>query len=188
MIFLERMKKLVEQFPDEQCQLQENVALYGLQNAPPPLAKHLIFSPMSDALINHLFDSYRGTIPRELETLYRGMNGADLFWFARYNKVLKFPLAFSRLSIYGIPLSSRQKIEPFNISVEDLNRPKGTPQEWIKFASYLKTEYETTKLDLFVDSKTSKVFALERDAASFEIRESWDSIDQCLCSILDSLV
>ena len=182
MKFLLLLEKLRKEY-ETSTQLTENgVALLGAQNSPPLLAEHYVYPPMTERVIQHLINSYKRTIPKELLTLYRAANGMDLFWVNGYfSNGYNFP--FCKLSIYGIPVG--MFLQPYDISVEDLSRPDGTPDHYLKFGSYKTVEDSTctAQYQLFVDTETSTVCSSNRKSKEYIEEEHWDSIDACLCDL-----
>lgn len=187
MIFLRKLHNIIDTYDSQSCCVRDNAFLFGVC-VPPPLAKHIVFAPMPDDVKQNLISAYRCTIPTELLDLYSAMNGANLFWAVRLVGKKNTRIPFSNLSIYGVPLTwDREHIEPFNISIEDLNRPKGTPDNWLKFGSYYRPKNTDNRLDLFVDTTTNAVFAVEHDYTECCVLENWNSIDDCLCYLFDLL-
>jgi hypothetical protein len=188
MIFLEKISNLKSLYHEDACGLFDGAFLYGIFAKAPPLAKHIIFPPMPSDVMQNLVSSYKSTFPEELLLLYHTMNGADLFWTVRLigKKGIRIPL--NCLSIYGAPLThDRKKIEPFNISIEDLRRPNGTPTNWLKFGSYYCPEDLSNRLDLFVDTDTSNVFAVKHGSEECMVVKEWNTIDNCLCHLYDEI-
>ena len=188
MIFFEKINKLKSLYDKDACGLYDDVPLYGIYAETPPLAKHIVFPPMPDDVMQNMVNAYKHPFPTELLQIYHVMNGADLFWTVRLigKKGIRVPL--SCLSIYGIPLTyDRKRIEPFNISIEDLNRPKGTPMNWLKFGSFCHPENLSSRLDLFVDTEILRVYAVKHDSEECSVTCAWDNIDQCLCYLYDKL-
>lgn len=188
MKFLEKVQSLRDSYDIHDCEIQETVALYGINHSPNPYKDHVIFSPMSEGQIQFLLDSYAGTIPQDLLTIYRAMNGAHMFstpWSLNVKGETIY-LSTSHLSLYGIPLTNtRDRYEPYNISLEDAASPEGTPMNWLKFGSYHKLESSANFNDLFVDTDTGKVYAQEHDDLQCTVIKSWESIDECLCDLFD---
>lgn len=188
MIFINKINNLIETYDGNACRAQDNAFLYGICNPVPPLATHIIFSPMPKEVMKDMINNYRRIFPKELLVLYSIMNGADLFWSVRFVGKKNTRIPFSCFSIYGIPLTyDREHIEPFNISIEDLNRPERTPNSWLKFGSYYRPENNINRLDLFVDTEKGGVFAVEHDSSECCVAATWDSIDSCLCCVFDLL-
>lgn len=187
MNFLNKINILCNNYDEEKCCLKDNAFLYGVFNSPPPLAKHIIFSPLPETTLLCITENYKCTFPTELLTIYQKMNGANLYWsIHQIGKKVCIPINY--LSIYGIPRTNdRNCIEPFNISIEDLNRPNGTPDSWLKFGSYYRPENVFNRFDLFIDTNLSKVYSIEHNNPDCRIIETWDSIDSCLCHIFDLL-
>ena len=185
MIFIDKIQDFLSKYESRFCGAKDKAFLYGICNPTPPLADHIVFEPLPESEIKHLVNDYKHNIPEELLTLYRFMNGADLFWTVRIlGKNVRIP--FSRLSVYGVPLTfDRKHIEPYSIRIEDLNRPDNTPESWLKFGSYYKDSIIDFYFDLFVDTETLAVFAVKNGESKCCIEEEWSSIDCCLCSLLE---
>lgn len=188
MNFLGRIDLLRTSYNCGDCKEQDNAMLYGIYISTPPLAKHIVFMPMTAAVMQKLTISYKRVFPPELLMLYRTMNGGDLFWTARVIGKRNIRIALPRLSIYGVPLTSdRKHIEPYNICIEDLNRPNGTPDSWLKFGSYYRPENLSCRRDLFIDTETKLIYAVLHGGNECIIMDTWDSLDSCLCYIFDLL-
>ena len=185
MIFLDKIQALRETYDISECDVQDTVILYGINNAI-NFCDHIIFSPMSAEVMQILIDSYKRTIPQELLTIYRTMNGCNLFYKNSWLDRAKIFFPFSSISIYGVPLTNtRDRYEPYNISLEDTDSPKGTPMNWLKFGSYSRPDTFPDWDDLYVDTDTGKVHAQIHNDPQCTVTESWESIDECLCAIFD---
>lgn len=188
MKFLERIINLHSTYTDEECGIQDNAQLYGVCNPTPPLATHVVFRPMTQDIMQDLINNYKRRFPKALLEIYQVMNGADLFWKVRFVGKKKIPIPLCSFSIYGVPLTyDRMHIEPYNICIEDLDRPNGTPDNWLKFGSYYRPGNESDRIDLYVDTDCDSVFAVKHGSTDCCILSSWDSIDSCLCCIFDLL-
>lgn len=188
MIFLEKISSLSHPTSGVSVKEESYAVLIGSCDLRPDHAKHIIFNPMSDGLIAHLLQSYKGNIPDELLRIYQKMNGADLFWTTRYVQKAKLHIPFCMFSIYGIPCSdSRKNVEPFNISIEDLHRPQNTPTTWLKFGAYNEPQMYSQKYDLYIDTEEICVYSVEHDNSECQVVRSWATIDSCLCDIFDLL-
>ena len=184
--FLKKHYNLLNKYDQNSCCARNNAFLYGVCQTPPPLATHIVFAPMPEDVKLDLVSDYKRSIPAELMTLYDTMNGANYFWSTQMIGPKNIRIPFNYLSIYGVPLTwDRQCIEPFNIRTEDLNRPKGTPESWLKFGSYYRPENIINRLDLFVDTDSRTVYAVEHDCVACCVYKTWHSIDSCLCCLLD---
>lgn len=164
--------------------------LVGIPVQNPPLADHYIYAPMSSALRTSLIASYKRSIPEQLLNIYEAANGCNLFWRCVAFGGGKFKIPMAQLSVYGVPGGpmSADRIEPFNISVEDLDRPGDTPDNWLKFGSYRDFRSEDLmEYDLFADVDTDKVYSVIRKAEKCQIEQKWNSIDDCLCDLFDSI-
>ena len=189
MNFFKKVSTLIEANIDSH-ETMDHAGLYCVYQQPHPLAKHVIFSPMPDGLIKHMIENYKRTFPEQLLVLYTVMNGANLFCTVRLMEQKKtkrtFRIPHISFSIYGIPLTyDRMHIEPFNISIEDLNRPAGTPDSWLKFGCFCRPEELSKRMDLFVDVECGQVYAIDHDANECCISETWNSVDNCLCHVFD---
>ena len=188
MIFIDKLQKLLSAYNKESCKMYGNTFLYGCYETPPPLASHFVFPPMPESTRRALVENYNLPFPDELLHLYEIMNGANLFWTVRsISNNMRIPVC--QLAIYGVPLTLRNPeiIEPFNISVEDLRRPKDTPATWLKFASYNIVE-KSERWDLFVDTCAYTVTAVKNGEAKCQVVAKWNSIDECLCNLLELLM
>lgn len=186
MRFLEKLSILCMSFDESVCSQRDQAILYGVYEQKPPLAKHIVFNPAPEKAVETLKSNYKRTIPKQLLDLYKSINGVSLFWTIRYIGEKQFRLPINLLTIYGIPLSyDRKHLEPFNISIEDLNRPNGTPQGWLKFGSFRYPEDLSRIADLFVDTETGEVYSMMHGALEFDVVETWSTIDNCLCHVFD---
>jgi hypothetical protein len=187
MKFLTKIDNLSEKYNNSSFKKIDEANLYGLFDSPPPLARHVVFNSIPQSVIQNIVKNYKLHFPKQLLTIYKTMNGANLFWttFA-INENLHIPMNY--LSIYGVPLTyDRKHLEPFNISVEDLGRADDTPQNWLKFGSFCFPNDSVEGYDLFVNVDTEKTFAVESRTERCNIIYTWNSIDECLCDILDKL-
>ena len=116
------------------------------------------------------------------------MNGADMFWSVRVVGKNKTRIPCNFFTIFGVPLTNdRKHLEPFNISIEDLDRPDGTPNSWLKFGFYNNPDDISMRRDLYVDTEGMGVFSVEHSSERCVIKDKWDTIDCCLCDIWDIL-
>jgi hypothetical protein len=117
------------------------------------------------------------------------MNGGDLFWITLYMRKTQRRIPYRCLSLYGVPdPCDPRQIEPINIRYEDFrSRPSDTPKHMLKFASFYVSGNSRTLYDLFVDTQTQVVHSAVHDAKNWEVINSWDSIDDCLCDVFDLL-
>ena len=188
MKFIEKIKGLKSRYDECVCSIEGNAILYDLQSSSPPIATHIVFLPMPTNIKNSMIYNYKLIFPNDLLDLYNHMNGADLFWTTCLIGKSNRRIPICRFSLYGIPLTDDRKyIEPYNISVEDLGRPKGTPCNWLKFGSFYFPDDLFRRIMLFVDVESLKVFAVDEEKTECSIVDSWDSVDECLCSVFDML-
>ena len=188
MTFPDKIHALIQSYDSDACEVHRNVVLYGVNKTPPPIADHFIFTPMSESLIQELKESYEGEIPQTLIDIYRVMNGAQLFSTTRYSEAVKRYLPYFQLSIHGVQIRYPENMYvQYDISVEDSESPDGTPMSWLMFAGYYKPGDSHVMYDFFVDTNTGKVYSQVHHDLQCKTVESWDSIDECLCSIFDIL-
>ncbi len=187
MKFIEILSDLINSYNDDERGVRDQAILCGVSNSPPPLAEHIIFSPMPHEIKQNLISNYKNTFPKELLTLYDYINGAILFWtLVDTNKGYKIPYYY--FTVFGAPLTyDRLHVEPFNITIEDLGKPVGTPANWLKFATYASPENVKVEYNLFVDTQTGNVFSTELKAPKCKIVSTWNSVDDCLCSVFNML-
>ena len=143
---------------------------------------------MSGELKKHLIESYKRTIPEQLLKLYDAANGCNLFWRCMELAGGKFKIPVAQLSVYGVPAGPNMvnAIEPYNISVEDLDRPTVAPENWLKFGSYRDfSRDDLSEYDLFADVDNGKVHSVVRKSEKCSIEHTWESIDDCLCELFD---
>lgn len=188
MEFLALLDRLEENYPLEKRRTEHYAVLYGVEQTPPLQAKHILFDAMTDQLITDLTGSYQRVFPGQLLELYRRINGAELFWGVRHLPRAKLSIPGSRLSVFGIPLeTSRKYVEPYDIRIEDLARACDTPASWVKFGSWRPGNDFRQMFDLFADTDSGKVYAVDRAEISSVIQQQWDSVDLCLCDIFNKL-
>lgn len=183
------IEKLAELESTNTVKVQSNgTKLVGIPEQNPPLAKHYIYSPMSAELKTQLIESYKRTIPEQLLKLYDAANGCNLFWRCMAFGGGKFKIPVAQLSVYGVPAgpNTENTIEPYNISVEDLDRPTVAPENWLKFGSYRDFSRDNLpEYDLFADVDNGKVHSVVRKTVKCKIEHTWESVDDCLCELFD---
>lgn len=189
MRFLEKLKELQISYP---VKLQVNgTKLVGIPEQIPPLAHHYIYAPMSLSLKQLLLDSYKRTIPDELLKIYEMANGCNLFWRCVEFGGGKFKIPMAQLSVYGVPggPNTADTMEPYNISVEDLDRPAETPENWLKIGCYRDfCQSKPEEYDLFADVDNGTVHSVVRKIEKCRIEQTWESIDNCLCNLFDTIL
>lgn len=186
MRFLNIISDLINSTSNEDCKCLDNAFLIGLFQTPPPIARHIVFAPLSSEKKQQLVESYALHFPADLLLLYGKINGANLFWTTIYNDYLKRSFPLCHFSIYGYPETTRKRIEPYNISIEDLAHPEGTPDHWLKFGSYISPVAPLSERYLYIDTQSSEIFALTGDK-TIHIAQSWETLDSCLCDIYSQL-
>lgn len=160
------------------------------QDETSPSAKHIIYAPMTEKTMDYLVQSYVRTFPSELLKIYQVANGMDLFQKSRpfVCKKKLYYLCVVQLAIYGVPYwrPTLECPEPYNISLEDLSRLPGTPDNLLKFGSYsvMREQKVVGEFDLFTDVECGKTYAIPREGKKAVIQETWESVDQCLCDLV----
>ena len=186
------VEKLTELQRSNSVKVQANgTKLVGIPEQTPPLANHYIYAPMFSNLRKHLIESYQRTIPGQLLEIYEAANGCNLFWRCMEIGRKKFKIPVAQLSVFGVPggTNTVDTIEPYNISVEDLNRPANTPVTWLKIGSYRDfSDTQPVEYDLFTDVETGKVYSVIRNFSVCRTEHMWDSIDECLCTLFDTIL
>ncbi len=162
--------------------------LVDVCDAPPPLATHYIYAPISAEIESVLTEQYTRDFPSELLELYRFHNGFNMFFKKKTIMVKKKPLyfPFSRFVCYGVPTDSDRDpnaMQPIDIRVEDLRRNDTIPNQWLKFGSYSTEDNEERYL--WIDTDTHEVFATSSDLQ--EIKNKWIGLDECLSDIFLSM-
>lgn len=185
------LEKLAELQSNQSVKVQTNgTKLVGVPERTPPPAHHYIYAPMPIKLKNHLIESYKRTIPEQLLEIYEVSNGCCLFWRCMEFGGGKFRIPVAQLSVYGVPAGTNtaDTIEPYNISVEDLDRPANTPLNWLKIGCY--RDFSDTKpveFDLFADVDNGAVHSVVRKIEKCRIEHTWASIDDCLSALIDAI-
>lgn len=190
MRFLTYREELKANYPGPVACTDNQVCLLGPEKERPLVAEHTIFPPMPEDVMRHLCDSYKGDIPPQLLELYRAANGMGLFMVYHQLEGINFRLPCRRLNIYGVPLTnSRDRLEPFNISLEDLSRLPKTPANWLKFGSFQMVCEGTApeEFELFADTGTGCAYLCPRAGKCISVNQQWESIDDCLCDLFERL-
>lgn len=190
MKFIDKIEEICKEYDKAACGRLDKADIFGIIEDNPSWAEHIVFDPMPPKVQTLLLSNYKRTFPKELLSLYQKMNGADLFRVLRTysagKKTFKIPL--SCFSIYGIPLTNdRKHIEPYNISLEDTSRPEETPDTWLKFGSYYRPGDFRRRLDLFIDTDSGTCYAVEHEEKNCMVAAQWESLDECLCAVVDRL-
>jgi hypothetical protein len=188
MRFLDVLEEYLRRYAAEDTKQVDCSQLYGLIQSPPPLAEHIVFHPLDDVLKTDLVGRYKRVFPLDLLELYSHINGANLFWIRvpLRNGAIQIPCCL--FAIHGVPLTyDRTHLEPFNLSIEDLNRPQETPESWLKFGSYYHPNNFSDRHDLFVDTDTLSVFSIKHGQEICRVETEWTSIDACLFDIFNLL-
>lgn len=188
MKFLKKLNGLLNSYGND-CRKENSAVLYGINENSKPLAKHIVFSKMPPEIMTDMLQRFTQSFPKELLKIYKVTNGANLFFSVRLIGKRNIPIGFSNLSIYGIPLTyDRTQIEPYDIRIEDLNRPDSTPNAWLKFGSYSSPDNDDNLYWLFVDTTDGRVHSVARNQTKCMVDSTWKSIDHCLCELFDRLL
>ncbi len=189
MNFLQKLGNVLSEYEHDECMIQGDTTLWGVQSLKPLFVAHITFSPLSKMEIQYLQDSYKRSFPEELLDVYRYTNGAFLFRSVRAVGKTGMKIPYSQFSIYGVPrCNDRKHLEPLNISLEDLDRPDDAPMSWLKFGSFETKVNADNCLDLYIDTEAGFVYALQNRASRGEIKQQWATLDDCLCYIMDMLM
>ncbi len=154
-----------------------------------PKSRFMLFAPLSDEIIQKfVVDNYKGMFPEELIEFYKYSNGAQLYCVKK--NFSKCSIASTMLCVFGLPMTQpygrlQDMEEPFDIRIEDLSRPDELPNSWLKLGTYYKPDVSRRRRDIYIDTITKKVYSCYDREKSIE--EKWNSLDECLCSIFDSL-
>ena len=186
--YAKRLESLKTEFSGD-CVTRKNGTLL-LCPGKIPKCRHMLFAALSDKLIKEfLADGYKNKFPEEYRQFLRYSNGAELFW-TRRTTANGVPFAKSMLSFYGLPRTQpfsrpNDEEEPFDLRVEDLARHAETPAAWLKCGSYYGDPSSKVLIDIFIDTESGKVYACNKNESA--VHNTWDSFDECFCSIFDSL-
>ena len=148
----------------------------------------MLFKPLSDEHIEeYLIKQYNNKFPKDYIEFLKYSNGANLNTVKM--KTDKFSFASSLFIIFGLPRTPPfnrpfDMEEPFDMRIEDLARHKELPKTWLKCGTYIRNYNFNIQNDIFIDTKTNKVYACIKNKK--DIVDSWDNLDECFCSILDS--
>ena len=187
MEFINILNNLKSQYADD-CILRKNETLL-LGPGKIPKSRYMLFKPLNDEYIDQfLVSQYKNEFPKEYIEFLKYSNGADLYTVKI--KSGKFEYAYNLFTIYGLPLTQPfgrpfDMEEPFDIRVEDLARHDDIPATWLKCGKYIKEYDMNTINDIFIDTETLKVYSCVKNEK--DIIDSWNSLDECFCSIFDYL-
>lgn len=187
MKFINILNELKKQYEND-CIVRKNETLL-LMPGKIPKSRHMLFKPLKDEYIEeYLIDVYRNKIPDEYIEFLKYSNGACLY-SVKINSG-KIQYAYGLFTIYGLPLTPpydrpQDMEEPFDVRTEDLCRHEDIPESWLKCGKYIKTFDLDMIYDIFIDTETSKVYSCIRNQC--EIVDSWNTLDECFCSIYESL-
>lgn len=185
--YITRLESLKEQYKDNSVVRKNGTLL--LDPGKIPKCRHMLYYGLDNTIIcDYLEADYANVFPVEYKKFLLYTNGADLFWVKR-TTAKGIPFAKSMLSFYGLPRTQpfgrpKDMEEPFDLRIEDLARHKKTPKEWLKCGSYYSECDSKVLIDIFIDTESGKVYACNKNEC--DVLDSWDSFDECFCSIFDS--
>ena len=190
MKIFEKLDDLKQTYLDDMAVRTNGTVLLGLDTI--PVARHMLFKPLDDNIIEtYLTSQYANTFPPQYIQFLKYSNGANLFMVKVWHTAKREKIATTSgfFTIYGLPRTppfarKKDQEEPFDLRTEDSSRHKETPFEWLKCASYTRNYDIYKRFDLFIDTKTGKVYSCERN--TIDVVESWDTLDDALCAIFDS--
>ena len=157
-----------------------------------PRARHMLFKPLDDKLINEfLVSQYVYKFPEEYIEFLKYTNGANLCTTKVWHTIKKrrIPTAGGLFTIYGLPRTQPfgrpdDMEEPFDMRIEDLRRHDDIPKTWLQCGNYIINYDLHTDFDIFIDAESEKVYSCIRNTTT--IVDSWENLDDCFCSIYHS--
>lgn len=157
-----------------------------------PRARHMLYKPLDDKLINdYLVSQYIHVFPKEYIEFLKYTNGAELCTTRVWHTIKKkrIPVAGALFIIYGLPRTQpfgrpQDMEEPADMRIENLRRHDDSPKTWLACGSYIRNYDLKINYDIFIDTETGNVYSCVRNTAT--IVDSWDSLDDCFCSIYHS--
>ena len=190
MKFLKLLDELKVQYAND-MKIRENGTIL-LMPRTVPRARHMLFKPLTEELINeYLISQYVHKFPAEYAEFLKYTNGANLFTVKLWHTIKKkrIPTAGGLFTIFGLPRTQPygrpdEMEEPFDVRIEDLSRHKDLPNTWMKCGTYTRNYDMHTENDIFIDTETSRVYACIRREDI--IVDSWESLDECFCTIFSS--
>lgn len=186
MEIITRIERLLEASRTDSV-VQENGTIL-LNPGKIPKCRHMIFKGLTDDVLReYLIADYKKPFPEEMATFLKQYNGCSLYWVRLFTND-RMSFAASLLSVYGLPMTPpfnrpKNQDEPFDIRIEDLGRHKNVPKHWLKFGSYIRDYQFEYMAELFYDTLGKKVYACYKNED--QILDQWDSMDDCLCSLMD---
>lgn len=185
--FIDEITKIREEHKDN-CIIRNNGTIL-LNPMVIPKCRHMLFKPLDDSIINEfLCDVYEYNIPNEYIEFLKQTNGANLYYVKLKSK--KYSFACCQFIMFGLPRTKPfgrplDMEEPYDIRIEDLSRHKNIPETWLKCGRYIKDCKFDDPIDIFIDTISGAVNSYKKDTDEFV--NSWSSLNQCFCEILDSL-
>ena len=190
MDFINLLNSLKEEYKNDLLVRQNGTILLGPGTV--PRAQHMLFKPLDDKLIEEfLVSQYVYKFPKAYIEFLKYSNGADLCTVKMWHTIKKkrIPTASGLFTIYGLPRTQpfgrpADMEEPFDLRIEDLRRHDDIPKNWLHCGNYIRNYDFHTAIDIFVDTESEKVNSCIRNTTT--IVDSWDSLDDCFCSVYHS--
>lgn len=185
-MFLDIIANLKETFACDSMERKNGTLLLGPNGI--PNCQHMIFAPLPVQYIEtHLVAESYYPFPTEYAALLQHMNGANL---CRVRiRMVELCFAYDLMTIFGLPLlPTGQRVqdleEAFDVRIENLARHPDLPHNWLKCGTYIRNyDFQVTN-DIWIDTSSGKVYACPKNTA--KIVDSWDCLDDCLCSVYHS--
>ena len=185
MEFIECIETLKRDFSNDCCVQDNGTLLLGLQGEGEVKLprKHVIFPPLPSMELEWNVHRYKRHFPEQLKQLLVHFNGFNLFsWhlMVRDTAIVKYSI-----SIYGfqtIEMRDRKgatMLIPYDISTEDLRRPKGCPETLLRVGS--SDTLNNAMKYIFIDTETDEVLMSDSDV--FFVIDRWSSLDECLINL-----
>ena len=142
MEFFKILEALKEQYKDDMT-IRKNGTILLMPGAV-PRARHMLFKPLDDKLINEfLVSQYAHKFPQTYIEFLRYSNGANLCTIKLWHTIKKkrIPTAGGLFTIFGLPRTQPygrlpEMEEPFDMRIEDLGRHDDIPSDWLKCGTY----------------------------------------------------
>lgn len=189
MKIIDYLENLKEDFKDDTVTRKNGTLLL----APGRVAKskHRLFRQLPEEILNdYLIAACRNPFPEQYAEFLRYSNGASLFCVRLKSDNADSGFVVSMLEIFGLPFTPPQQRakdmeEPYDVRIETLRRGDKISDKWLKCGVFFKKCDFHNRMDIFIDTVTQKVYSCED--RKDKINDEWNSLDECLCEIFDSL-
>lgn len=189
MKFIEIIDELKQNYYNDSTVRKNGTVLLGLGSI--PNCRHMIFKGLKKEYVEeYILSEYLTRFPKEYIKLLEYANGMNLM---RVKIICSNgnSFAYNMFTVYGLPLTPPfgrpfDMEEPFDLRIEDLARHKDIPSHWLKCGRYIKDGDIKNDIDIFIDTNSEKVYSCYKNEN--HIVDSWISLDECLCSIYNSLL